>query len=165
MQLFTFKLSARTPPSAAGWADVEVAGPDFLPLSFGPIPVRRNCQTGLDRPRWTPLRLGLAANLRLPGDSPRELLREQGALLILREAERGRAAVLPAERLRENGQMLRLMLSSEEPLLLPLRSFFFSFTSGFCSLTTLNKSFQRLELELDVGDDKTMEAGIGSACG
>lgn len=136
-----------------------VAGPDFLPLSFGPIPVRRNCQTGLDRPRWTPLRLGL----RLPVDSPRELLREQGALQILREAKRGRPAVLSAERLRENGQMLRLMLSSEEPLLRLLRSLFFSFSSGFCSLTALNKSFQRLEV--DVGDEETMAAGIESGCG
>lgn len=161
MQLFTFKLSTRTPLPVATGADVEAAWPDFLAFSFHTIPVRRNFQTGLDRPRWTPLRPGLAAHLRAPEDSLRELLREQGALLILREAERGREAlfptVLPAELLRENGQMLRLMLSSVEPLLLLLRSFFLSFSSGFCSPTALNKSFQRLEL--DVGEDERMEDG------
>jgi len=82
--------------------------------------VRRICQTGLDRPTGTPPpeRPGLAAHRRsggAPPASPRELLREHGALLTFLAGGRGLDEPdpdpPPAERLREKGQML--MFSSE----------------------------------------------------
>lgn len=186
MQLFTFRLSRRTPPPPSPlFPDTQgaeqVAALEFLTLSFGPIPVLRSFQTEVGRPRWTPPRAGLEAHFRPPPppveDSPRELLREQGALLTFRLAmevnERGRTAVLLAEWLREKGQMLRLMLSSAEAEPLPLLrrsflSFSFSFSSGFFSPTTLNMSFQRLEPDAGAAEkaaDAMTEAGGGSAGG
>jgi len=130
---------------------------------------RRICQTGLDRPTGTPPpeRPGLAAHRRsggAPPASPRELLREHGALLTFLAGCRGLDEPdpdpPPAERLREKGQML--MFSSEpappEPQcpppcfrLLPVPSlrFSFSLSRSFSSATGagfLEKmSVQRLE--------------------
>ncbi|KAG0489256.1 hypothetical protein HPP92_008067 [Vanilla planifolia] len=96
----------------------------------------------------------------------------------MESAGRGRPRlpeVVPAERLREKGQMLRVMFSSAEVPPLPLlRSFFLSlclcfslsFSSCFLSPMALNKSFHRLEP--DVGADKEVERmveGGGSAGG
>ncbi|KAL0924516.1 hypothetical protein M5K25_005350 [Dendrobium thyrsiflorum] len=144
IQLFTFRFNTRTPAGT-------------------PLPAEET-ETGLDRARCTPPRPGLAAHLRPPADSPRELLREQGALLTFRPEtepiDRGRP---PADWLRVKGQMLRLMLRSA----LLLRSFFlkffsWSFSPDFFSGATLNKSFHRLERDDDVEEEeKRMEDGDG----
>lgn len=82
-----------------------------------PLP-RRTCQTGLFRPRCTPLRPGLLGHF-LDFDSPVELLREHGALLTFRVVGApndilGRVTLLPADLLLENGQML-IFSSAPEP--------------------------------------------------
>ncbi|XP_020581138.1 uncharacterized protein LOC110025171 [Phalaenopsis equestris] len=70
---------------------------------------------------------------------------------------------LPADWLRVKGQMLRLMVRSA----LLLRSFFlaffsWSFTPGFFSGITLNKSFHRREREEEVEEEENrMEDGEG----
>lgn len=134
----------------------------------------RGCQTGLARPMWTPNpdRPGLLAHLRAawvaataaavpPAAglqvSPRELLREHGALLTRRPVAPNTETPLvpllpvPADRLREKGQML--MLSSAPPPALLFRPLLLSFSSAFLSRpATLKMSFQRFEVEGDASE-------------
>ena len=117
-----------------------------------PLP-RRTCQTGLFRPRCTPLRPGLLGHF-LDFVSPVELLREHGSLLTFRIVGApkdilGRVPLLPADLLLENGQMLIFSSAPElepgpDPLFF-LFSFRFSFfRTGLFSLF-LNISLHRFE--------------------
>ncbi|KAG0452594.1 hypothetical protein HPP92_025258 [Vanilla planifolia] len=122
MQVLTLRLSTLPTPALLV---------SFLPPNSVSPPLRLlSCHTGLARPRWMPPeRPGLGTHFRTAAaaaaaaepatpaavvgleDSPRELLREQGALLVFRPATAaGRGRPVPAERLLENGQ--RWMLSS-----------------------------------------------------
>jgi|UniRef100_A0A804NLE5 hypothetical protein len=140
MQEFTLKFKPRTPLPRPGFraalagfslcrgggARLSVNGSEAegaeVGTGAGLAAGRRICQTGLDRPTATPPppeRPGLATHRRSGGApaSPRELLREHGALLTFRAGGRGLDVPdpdpdpPPAERLREKGQML--MFSSE----------------------------------------------------
>lgn len=140
MQEFTLKFKPRTPLPRPGFraalasfslcrggggAGLSVNGSEAEGAGTGTgaglVAGRRICQTGLDRPTATPPpppeRPGLATHRRSGGApaSPRELLREHGALLTFRAGGRGLDVPdpdpPPAERLREKGQML--MFSSE----------------------------------------------------
>jgi hypothetical protein len=163
MQEFTLRLRPRTPPPSfrppplglslrcCVAARLPVNGSDAGGVGFAAG--RRICHTGLDRPTGTPppARPGLAAHRRGgsgPGTaSPRELLREHGALLALRGGGLGFDGPPPAERLREYGQMLMLSSEPPPPPLLPacaagfLRfSFSFSFSSaGFLEKMSVHR--------------------------
>jgi hypothetical protein len=116
-------------PLSENSSEAEGVGPGAgAGAGAGLLAGRRICQTGLDRPTGTPPpeRPGLAAHRRSGGApaSPRELLREHGALLTFLVGGRGldEPDPPPAERLREKGQML--MFSSEPaPPVCPLPCF------------------------------------------
>lgn len=185
---FKFKTLALGMPAGGAGAGVllrRFSDPSFFdPFSafrtrgsrlFEAEPPRRTCQTGLLRPKWTPGRPGLLGHF-LDLDSPAELLLEHGALLTFRvpappAAILGRTALLPADRLRENGHIL--MFNSAELAPLPLfLSFFFSFSlsSPFFALffsPFLKMSFHRFDA-VDAGaalDISGPGPGSGSVSG
>lgn len=163
--------------------------------TFTAEPPRRTCQTGLLRPRCSPGLPGLLGHFLNFDDSPRELLREQGALLTFLAAA-GDAFPLPpvpAERLRENGQMFMFRSVAAAAavaagaLLLFLsffNSFFLSLFFNSCSLsstsspllllllapggdffsTFLKMSFHRLEAAVGGGGGGS-GSGSGSGSG
>lgn len=196
MHEFTLRFRPRTPPPRPGFLPPPAAPAGLLSLCVcgggallsanasseakgagaGLAAGRRICQTGLDRPTGTPppARPGLAAHRRGGPASPRELLREHGALLTFRAGGRGFDVPdpPPAERLREKGQML--MFSSEPPPacaacfrpLAPSLRFSLSFSLSFSSAGFLEKiSVQRLDPPVETaagGAGEVMEA-VGGA--
>jgi len=202
MHEFTLRFRPRTPPPRPGFRPAAaVALPGFSLCGGGAgarlstngcsetegageglAAGRRICQTGLDRPTGTPARPGLAAHRRGGADaaSPRELLREHGALLTFRAGGRGfddPDPPPPAERLREQGQTL--MLSSEPPpapppLPRPCAACFrlpaapslrFSFSFSFSAVFFEKMSVQRLGPPVEAvagGAGEVMEA-VGGA--